>query len=96
MRRPRGSGCTAQLGRRRPFIAAAAAVVVVTMALFGAARPLGQMLGDTAVPGGPAPAATAIAVASFWAMDFGINSMQVAVGETVILPAPPLHPYFNS
>lgn len=70
--------CTSRWGRRRPFIAGAAVLVVLTMAIFGNARLLGAGFGDAPSAGGPIakPAAVIIAVASFWAMDFGINSLQ--------------------
>lgn len=68
--------CTARLGRRRPFILAAAAAVMAMMLLFGSAKRIGQLLGDGHGVGEPKPLAICVGVLAFWGLDLAINALQ--------------------
>lgn len=68
--------CTSRFGRRRPFIAAGAALVAVAVFLIGFAADLGHAGGDP--PGkGTKPRAIAVFVVGFWILDVANNMLQV-------------------
>lgn len=64
--------CTSRFGRRRPFIAAAAALITIAVVLIGFAADLGRLAGD---PLGQTskPRAITMFVIGFWALDVGNN-----------------------
>lgn len=67
--------CTSRFGRRRPFIAAGAALVAVAVFLIGFAADLGHAGGDP--PGkGTKPRAIAVFVVGFWILDVANNMLQ--------------------
>lgn len=66
--------CTSRLGRRRPFLIAGTIFSVFCLCSFSYARQIGQAMGDDLATGNPR--ALLIAITSFWALDFSINSAQ--------------------
>ncbi|KAL8482619.1 hypothetical protein ACS0TY_028694 [Phlomoides rotata] len=67
--------CTSRFGRRRPFIAAGAALVAVAVFLIGYAADLGHASGDT-LGKGSKPRAIAVFVVGFWILDCANNTLQ--------------------
>ncbi|XP_057973314.1 sucrose transport protein-like [Malania oleifera] len=67
--------CTSRLGRRRPFIAAGAALVAVAVFLIGFAADLGKTFGDD-MKKPIKPRAVAIFVVGFWILDVANNMLQ--------------------
>ncbi|KAI8002969.1 Sucrose transport protein SUC2 [Camellia lanceoleosa] len=65
--------CTSKFGRRRPFIAAATALVAVSVILIGFAADLGHLSGDSLDAGAAKPRAITIFVVGFWILDVGNN-----------------------
>ncbi|KAL1533749.1 general substrate transporter [Salvia divinorum] len=67
--------CTSRFGRRRPFIAAGAALVAVAVFLIGFAADIGHAAGD---PSGKVakPRAIAVFVVGFWILDVANNMLQ--------------------
>ncbi|KNA14685.1 hypothetical protein SOVF_104390 [Spinacia oleracea] len=67
--------CTSRFGRRRPFIAAGAALVAVAVGLIGFAADIGAASGD---PTGNVakPRAIAVFVVGFWILDVANNTLQ--------------------
>lgn len=68
--------CTSRFGRRRPFIAAGAALVAVAVFLIGFAADLGHAGGDP-LGKGTKPRAVAVFVVGFWILDVANNMLQV-------------------
>ncbi|KAL3845599.1 hypothetical protein ACJIZ3_003002 [Penstemon smallii] len=67
--------CSSRFGRRRPFIAAGAALVAVAVFLIGYAADLGHASGD-ALGKGPKPRAISVFVVGFWILDVANNTLQ--------------------
>ncbi|CAO2835248.1 unnamed protein product [Amaranthus hypochondriacus] len=67
--------CTSKFGRRRPFIAAGAALVAVAVFLIGFAADIGHASGDPNGTG-PKPRAIAVFVVGFWILDVANNTLQ--------------------
>ncbi|GMP79204.1 hypothetical protein CsSME_00034846 [Camellia sinensis var. sinensis] len=65
--------CTSKFGRRRPFIAAATALVTVAVILIGFAADLGHLSGDSLDSGAAKPRAITIFVVGFWILDVANN-----------------------
>ncbi|KAL6962342.1 general substrate transporter [Sarracenia purpurea var. burkii] len=64
--------CTSRFGRRRPFIAAAAALVTLAIILISFAADIGHLAGDL-LGDGSKPRAIVIFVVGFWILDVGNN-----------------------
>lgn len=62
-------------GRRRPFIAAGAATIVIAVLLVGNSADLGRLLGDPSA-GPRRPRAIAVYLLGFWLLDVGNNATQ--------------------
>lgn len=69
--------CSSRFGRRRPFIAAGAALVAVAVFLIGFAADLGHAAGDSFGKGSK-PRAIAVFVVGFWILDVANNMLQVS------------------
>ncbi|GAB4861418.1 proteinral substrate transporter [Ancistrocladus abbreviatus] len=67
--------CTSRFGRRRPFIAAGAALVTVAVFLIGFAADIGHLSGDDPKKT-PKPRAIAVFVVGFWILDVANNMLQ--------------------
>nr|AAF04294.1 sucrose transporter 1 [Maurandya barclayana] len=67
--------CTLRFGRRKPFIAGGAGLVVVAVFLIGFAADIGYAAGDT-LGKGTKPRATAVFVVGFWILDVANNMLQ--------------------
>lgn len=67
--------CTLRLGRRRPFIIFGTFCAFSCLFLFSYARQIGGKLGDP-TEAQVYPRALAVAMLSFWALDFSINAAQ--------------------
>ncbi|KAI3464418.1 hypothetical protein Pfo_021081 [Paulownia fortunei] len=67
--------CSSRFGRRRPFIAAGAALVAVAVFLIGFAADLGHAAGDS-MGKTPKPRAIAVFVVGFWILDVANNMLQ--------------------
>ncbi|XP_042035063.1 sucrose transport protein-like [Salvia splendens] len=67
--------CKSRFGRRRPFIAAGAALVAVAVFLIGFAADIGVASGDP-LGKAPKPRATAVFVVGFWILDVANNMLQ--------------------
>nr|AUD40045.1 sucrose transporter 1-1 [Nicotiana tabacum] len=67
--------CTSRFGRRRPFIAAGAALVTIAVFLIGFAADLGHSSGDP-LGKGSKPRAIAVFVVGFWVLDVANNMLQ--------------------
>ncbi|MBT2987315.1 MFS transporter, partial [Vibrio anguillarum] len=67
--------CSSRFGRRRPFIAAGAALVMIAVFLIGFAADLGHASGDT-LGKGFKPRAIAVFVVGFWILDVANNMLQ--------------------
>ncbi|TKY56376.1 Sucrose transport protein SUC4 [Spatholobus suberectus] len=65
--------CTSRFGRRRPFILAGAAAIVVAVVIIGYAADIGWLLGDTEAY---RPAAIAVFIIGFWILDVANNVTQ--------------------
>ncbi|XP_047306961.1 sucrose transport protein-like [Impatiens glandulifera] len=68
--------CSSRFGRRRPFIAAGAALVAVAVFLIGFAADIGFHAGDALTTGKPRPRAIAVFVVGFWILDVANNTLQ--------------------
>lgn len=68
--------CSSRFGRRRPFIAAGAALVTIAVFLIGFAADLGHASGDP-LGKGSKPRAIAVFVVGFWILDVANNMLQV-------------------
>lgn len=67
--------CVSRFGRRRPFLVAGTTLSVICLLLFAYSAQIGHAFGDShdlQVK----PRALAVAIASFWALDFSINAAQ--------------------
>lgn len=67
--------CVSRFGRRRPFLVAGTTLAVICLLLFAYSAQIGRAFGDSdnlLVK----PRALAVAIASFWALDFSINAAQ--------------------
>ncbi|EXB57384.1 Sucrose transport protein SUC2 [Morus notabilis] len=71
-----GDRCTSRFGRRRPFIAAGAALVAAAVFLIGFAADLGHLFGDDPGRLGAKPRAIAVFVVGFWILDVANNMLQ--------------------
>jgi len=71
-------GCTAKLGRRRPFILVGTILCAVGMAVIGNSVPLGKLLGDkeSGLAASDHKAALAFAIVGLWVMNLFVNVMQ--------------------
>ncbi|KAL9668045.1 hypothetical protein QQ045_002417 [Rhodiola kirilowii] len=67
--------CTSRFGRRRPFIAAGAALVAVAVFLIGYAADIGYRSGDD-LSKHTKPRAVAVFVVGFWILDVANNMLQ--------------------
>ncbi|KAK9270606.1 hypothetical protein L1049_026188 [Liquidambar formosana] len=67
--------CTSRFGRRRPFIAAGAALVAIAVFLIGFAADLGHLFGDS-LKKTVKPRAIAVFVIGFWILDVANNMLQ--------------------
>ncbi|XVF37241.1 hypothetical protein REPUB_Repub19eG0129600 [Reevesia pubescens] len=67
--------CTSRFGRRRPFIAAGAALVATAVILIGFAADLGHLFGDS-MANDMKPRAIAVFVIGFWILDVANNMLQ--------------------
>ncbi|KAJ8551258.1 hypothetical protein K7X08_000628 [Anisodus acutangulus] len=67
--------CSSRFGRRRPFIAAGAALVTIAVFLIGFAADLGRASGDP-LGKGSKPRAIAVFVVGFWILDVANNMLQ--------------------
>ncbi|XP_042068490.1 sucrose transport protein-like [Salvia splendens] len=67
--------CTSRFGRRKPFIAAGAALVAMAVFLIGFAADLGHAGGDPSRKG-QKPRAIAVFVVGFWILDVANNMLQ--------------------
>ncbi|KAF3657942.1 Sucrose transport protein SUC1 [Capsicum annuum] len=67
--------CSSRFGRRRPFIAAGAALVTIAVFLIGFAADLGHASGDP-LEKGSKPRAIAVFVVGFWILDVANNMLQ--------------------
>ncbi|MED6186549.1 sugar transporter protein [Stylosanthes scabra] len=65
--------CTSRFGRRRPFILAGAAAIIVAVIIIGYAADIGWLLGDTDTF---RPAAITVFVIGFWILDVANNVTQ--------------------
>lgn len=68
--------CTSRFGRRRPFIAAGAALITTAVFLIGFAADLGHLFGDDPGRQGTKPRAIAVFVVGFWILDVANNMLQ--------------------
>ncbi|CAA7052382.1 unnamed protein product [Microthlaspi erraticum] len=68
--------CTSRFGRRRPFIAAGAALVAVAVVLIGYAADIGHKMGDDIYKKEPRYRAIAIFATGFWILDVANNTLQ--------------------
>lgn len=68
--------CTSRFGRRRPFIAGGALLVIVAVFLIGFAADIGHAAGDH-IGKGSKPRAIVIFVVGFWVLDVANNMLQV-------------------
>nr|AIU94753.1 sucrose proton symporter [Morus alba var. multicaulis] len=68
--------CTSRFGRRRPFIAAGAALVAAAVFLIGFAADLGHLFGDDPGRLGAKPRSIAVFVVGFWILDVANNMLQ--------------------
>ncbi|PSS31843.1 Sucrose transport protein [Actinidia chinensis var. chinensis] len=68
--------CTYRFGRRRPFIAAGAALVAIAVFLIGFAADIGHLSGDPVKSGIIKPRAIAVFVVGFWILDVANNMLQ--------------------
>ena len=68
--------CTSRFGRRKPFIAAGAALVAMAVFLIGFAADIGHASGDHSGKD-PKPRAIAVFVVGFWILDVANNMLQV-------------------
>ena len=66
--------CTSRFGRRRPFIAAGAASIAISVLIIGHAADIGWLLGDRG--GDVRPRAIAVFVFGFWILDVANNMTQ--------------------
>ncbi|KAJ4850510.1 Sucrose transport protein suc4 [Turnera subulata] len=66
--------CTSRFGRRKPFIAAGAALIVLAVLIIGHSADIGWLLGDRG--GGIKPRAIAVFVFGFWILDVANNMTQ--------------------
>lgn len=73
--------CSSRFGRRRPFIAAGAALVAVAVFLIGFAADLGHAAGDS-LEKKAKPRAIAVFVVGFWILDVANNMLQVSYKYT--------------
>lgn len=71
--------CSSRFGRRRPFIAAGAALVAIAVFLIGFAADIGHASGDPLGNDGKTakPRAIAVFVVGFWILDVANNMLQV-------------------
>ncbi|XWS23332.1 hypothetical protein CRYUN_Cryun28dG0003500 [Craigia yunnanensis] len=67
--------CTSRFGRRRPFIAAGAALVATAVVLIGFAADLGYLFGDS-MANDTKPRAIVVFVIGFWILDVANNMLQ--------------------
>ncbi|XP_022719785.1 sucrose transport protein SUC1-like [Durio zibethinus] len=67
--------CTSRFGRRRPFIAAGAALVATAVVLIGFAADLGYLFGDS-MANDMKPRAIVVFVIGFWILDVANNMLQ--------------------
>ncbi|OMO53957.1 General substrate transporter [Corchorus capsularis] len=67
--------CTSRFGRRRPFIAAGAALVATAVVLIGFAADLGHAFGDS-MANDMKPRAIVVFVIGFWILDVANNMLQ--------------------
>ncbi|XVE60819.1 hypothetical protein DITRI_Ditri05aG0157400 [Diplodiscus trichospermus] len=67
--------CTSRFGRRRPFIAAGAALVATAVVLIGFAADLGHLFGDS-LGNEMKPRAIVVFVIGFWILDVANNMLQ--------------------
>ncbi|KAK8692081.1 hypothetical protein V6N13_075561 [Hibiscus sabdariffa] len=67
--------CTSRFGRRRPFIAAGAALVAVAVVLIGFAADIGNLFGDS-LSSQLKPRAIVVFVIGFWILDVANNMLQ--------------------
>lgn len=67
--------CTSRFGRRRPFIAAGAALVATAVVLIGFAADLGHLFGDS-LDREMKPRAIIVFVIGFWILDVANNMLQ--------------------
>nr|AHH34921.1 sucrose transporter 1 isoform 1 [Theobroma cacao] len=67
--------CTSRFGRRRPFIAAGAALVATAVVLIGFAADLGHLFGDS-MANDIKPRAIVVFVIGFWILDVANNMLQ--------------------
>ncbi|XVF63256.1 hypothetical protein PTKIN_Ptkin09bG0073000 [Pterospermum kingtungense] len=67
--------CTSRFGRRRPFIAAGAALVATAVVLIGFAADLGHIFGDS-MASDMKPRAIVVFVIGFWILDVANNMLQ--------------------
>ncbi|KAF8404783.1 hypothetical protein HHK36_009672 [Tetracentron sinense] len=65
--------CTSRFGRRRPFIVAGAALIIVAVLIIGHSADIGRLLGDGA---DSRPRAVAAFVVGFWLLDVANNMSQ--------------------
>ncbi|CAG7903620.1 hypothetical protein BRARA_G02385 [Brassica rapa] len=68
--------CTSRFGRRRPFIAAGAALVAVAVFLIGYAADIGHKMGDKLEQKSPRVRAIGIFAFGFWILDVANNTLQ--------------------
>ncbi|KAA8538600.1 hypothetical protein F0562_028206 [Nyssa sinensis] len=68
--------CTSRFGRRRPFIAAGAALISVSVFLIGFAADLGHRLGDPISKKSTKPRAITVFILGFWILDVANNMLQ--------------------
>ncbi|KAF3519110.1 hypothetical protein DY000_02062652 [Brassica cretica] len=68
--------CTSRFGRRRPFIAAGAALVAVAVFLIGYAADIGHKMGDKLEQKTPRVRAIGIFAFGFWILDVANNTLQ--------------------
>ncbi|KAJ6884716.1 sucrose transport protein SUC8 [Populus alba x Populus x berolinensis] len=67
--------CTSRFGRRRPFIAAGAGFVAISVFLIGYAADIGHLSGDSLTKTAK-PRAIAVFVVGFWILDVANNMLQ--------------------
>ncbi|GAV60962.1 Sugar_tr domain-containing protein [Cephalotus follicularis] len=67
--------CTSSFGRRRPFIAAGGASVLIAVFLIGFAKDIGHLSGDS-LDKPTKPRAVAVFVTGFWLLDVANNMLQ--------------------
>uniref|UniRef100_A0A5B7B704 Putative sucrose transporter 1 n=1 Tax=Davidia involucrata TaxID=16924 RepID=A0A5B7B704_DAVIN len=68
--------CTSRFGRRRPFIAAGAALISVSVFFIGFAADLGRHLGDPISKKATKPRAITVFIVGFWILDVANNMLQ--------------------